>query len=109
MSTGFVQTGPTQQITTLGVNTWPAARQFSTYCGAVRVYNSGSNEAAVVVSSNLPDATSPASLSDTVPSNVISLAANTERVLGPFSGPVYFNAAGTAGNKVQFTPGSGGL
>lgn len=107
MTDVFKQTGPTQQISTTGAGAWAStAQSFNILCGAVRVYNSGPNEAQVVLADTQDGAQSPAALTDTTPSQAVTLPPGAERIFGPFQGPVWFNAAGVAGNLVQFTPGS---
>jgi hypothetical protein len=107
MTDVFKQTGPTQQITTTGAGAWGAtAKTFGILCGAVRVYNSGPNEAQVVLADTPDIANAPAALTDTAISPAMTLPPGAERIFGPFQGQVWFNAAGVAGNMVQFTPGS---
>lgn len=110
MSTAFKQSGPTQQITTTGATAWlPVALTFNINCGAVRVHNAGTAEVQILLADTQVGAQAPATLADGTPSAVMTMLPNSAEVFGPFQGPVWFNAAGTSGNTVRFTPGSGGV
>jgi hypothetical protein len=108
-STGFKQTGPTQQITTTGATAFlSSSLSFGIMAGAIRVVNIGAAAVQIILSDTQSGAQAPATLADGTPSQVMTLLPNTEKTFGPFQGTVWFNAAGTAANIVQFTPGSGG-